>query len=157
MLRKIYYGRKICFTRKEVFTHGYGNHGRNTETRRKPVQGSDNDSRSAVGASLVALANLGYPFVGVGAYVVLFGASLGVWYRYPGRLFDERDERISARASDYTLMVFGYGAAVVFPALTLLYGVGRFEWTEFVAGAGSMLLAVFGVYYAAAAYLYRRS
>jgi len=107
-------------------------------------------------ASLVSLTNLGYPFVGVGAYVVLLGASLGIWYRYPGRLFDERDERITAKASDYTLMVFGYGAAVVFPALTLLYGLGRFEWTEFVAGAGFMLLAVFGVYYAVSGYLYYR-
>lgn len=105
-------------------------------------------------ASLVALTNLGYPFVGVGAYVVLFVTALGVWYRYPGRLFDERDDRISAKASDYTVMVFGYGAAVVFPVLTLLYGLGRFEWTEFVAGAGFMLLAVFGVYWVVSGYLY---
>ena len=108
-------------------------------------------------ASLVVLTNLSYPFVAVGAYIVLFGASLGVWYSYPGRLFDERDERITAKASDYTLMVFGYGAAVVFPILTLLYGFGQFEWTGFVAGAGFMLFAVFAVYYVATGYLYYKN
>jgi len=105
-------------------------------------------------AALVALTNLGYPFVGVGAYLVLVGVSFVVWHRYPGKLFDERDDRIRAKASDYTLIVFGYGAAVVFPVLTVLYGFGVFEFTPFVSGAGFTLLAVFGVYYAVAGYLY---
>lgn len=106
--------------------------------------------------ALVVLANIGYPFVGVAGYLALVGASFGISYLYPGTLFDERDERILDSASGYTLLVFGYGAAVVFPVLTVLYGFGAFDWTPFVSGAGAMLLAVFTVYYAVSGYLYYR-
>lgn len=106
--------------------------------------------------ALVALTNLGQPFAAVGLYAALMGSAAVLQFRSPETLLDERDRRVTAKASDYTLTAFAYSAAVVFPALTLTYGLGLYSWTAFAAGAGSALLAVFGVHFAFTAYLYSR-
>jgi len=39
--------------------------------------------------------------------------------------------------------VFGYASAVVFPALTLLSGLGRFEWEPWTAAVGVLVAALY--------------
>lgn len=73
------------------------------------------------------------PLVGVGFYLLAVGGALGFWYHFQqkaGTVFDERDDYVHRTASGYTLTVFGYASAIVFPVLTALTAVGQFEWTS---------------------------
>jgi uncharacterized membrane protein len=79
----------------------------------------------------VALAGgivVGYPLVGVGAFVAFGLAALLAFRRYDGPLFDERDERRQAAASKRTLAVMGITSVLVFPGVTALWALGAVEW-----------------------------
>lgn len=78
----------------------------------------------ALGGGIVA----GYPLVGVGAFVVTALTALLTFRRYEGPLFDERDEHRQAAASRRTLGIVGISAALLFPAVTALWGLGVVAW-----------------------------
>jgi uncharacterized membrane protein len=80
------------------------------------------------GVSLAGATVAGAPLVGVGAFVGFALASLVVFRRYDGPLFDERDTQRQAAASRRTLGVVGVTAAVVFPGVTALWALGVVEW-----------------------------
>lgn len=81
-------------------------------------------SGAALGGGIV----VGYPLVGVGAFVTLGLTALLTFRRYDGPLFDERDERRQAAASKRTLGIMGVTSALVFPGATVLWALGVVEW-----------------------------
>lgn len=91
------------------------------------------------GLALAAFTVLNRPLVGVGIYALAMVAVVAVQFRAETTVFDERDEAIAEEAAQLTLTVFGWASAVVFPALTVAWGLGRFEW-----GPGTRAIA-FGV------------
>jgi uncharacterized membrane protein len=70
----------------------------------------------------------GVPLVGVGGFVACVVASIGLFRRYDGPLFDERDQRRQEAASKRTLAVMGIASAVCFPAVTALWALGIIKW-----------------------------
>lgn len=97
--------------------------------------------------ALGVLAGIGYPVVGVGVYVAGVVGAMAVWYRYPRPMFDERDTEIHQVASGYTLAIFGWASAVVFPALTLLYGLGEFTWGPWTTASALLIAALYVTYF----------
>ncbi|CQH62288.1 DUF2178 family protein [Halobacterium hubeiense] len=94
---------------------------------------------AVAGLALAAFTVLNQPLVGVGVYAVAMVGVVAVQFRADTTVFDERDEAIAEEAAQLTLTVFGWASAVVFPALTLAWGLGHFEW-----GPGARAIA-FGV------------
>lgn len=81
-------------------------------------------SGAALGGGIV----IGYPLIGVGAFVALGLTALLIFRRYDGPLFDERDEYRQAAASKRTLGIMGVTSALVFPGVTALWALGVVEW-----------------------------
>ncbi|WP_435095881.1 DUF2178 domain-containing protein [Halarchaeum sp. P4] len=80
------------------------------------------------GLALGVLTVLRRPLVGVGVYALGMVGAVAVQYRSDAVLYDERDRAHARTAADLTLRLFGYTAAVVFPALTVAWGLGYFDW-----------------------------
>jgi uncharacterized membrane protein len=80
------------------------------------------------GGVLAGFTVLERPLIGVGAYVIAVAGAVATQYQTEKTVFDERDETISQEAAVWTLTLFGWGSAGVFPALTAAWGLGRFEW-----------------------------
>jgi uncharacterized membrane protein len=80
------------------------------------------------GSVLAGFTVLERPLIGVGAYVIAVAGAVATQYQTEKTVFDERDETISQEAAVWTLTLFGWGSAGVFPALTAAWGLGRFEW-----------------------------
>jgi hypothetical protein len=91
--------------------------------------------RSAV-AGLAAVSGLGLaavtvvnrPFGAVRVYAVALAGAVGLQSRAAVPVFDERDADISRDAARWTLTIFGWASAGVFPALTVAWGLDMFEW-----------------------------
>lgn len=69
-----------------------------------------------------------YQLIGVGLYAVGMVGGFAVPVVTELTLFDERDRQIQQRASAFTLTVFGWLAAIVFPALVVLSTTPHFSW-----------------------------
>jgi uncharacterized membrane protein len=100
-----------------------------------------------VGAvALAAFTILERPLIGVGVYVVAIVGVVLVQSRVQGPVFDERDERISQEAARWTLTLLGLTSAVVFPALTVAWGLDLFDWEPW-STAIALFVAVLYVTY----------
>jgi uncharacterized membrane protein len=69
-----------------------------------------------------------YQLAGVGLYAAGMVGGFAVPLVTDFRLFDERDRQIQQRASAVTLALFGWLAAIVFPALVVLSTTPHFSW-----------------------------
>jgi uncharacterized membrane protein len=69
-----------------------------------------------------------YQLLGVGLYAASMVGGFAVPIVTGHTLFDERDRQIQQRASAFTLTVFGWLAAIVFPALVVLSTTSHFSW-----------------------------
>jgi uncharacterized membrane protein len=98
------------------------------------------------GIALAVLTVAGRPLVGVGAYVVAMAAVVGAQLQANAPVFDERDERISKEAASRTLTVFGIASGVVFPALTVAWGLGAFEWQPWISAIALFVAVLFLTY-----------
>ncbi len=97
----------------------------------------------AGGLALGISTALGKPLVGAGSYALGVIAAMVVWYRYPGKMFDERDSEVHRKASGQTLTLIGYASAVFFPALTAASGLGYYTWSP---ASTTTALLVAGIY-----------
>ncbi len=95
------------------------------------------------GITLGTATALGQPLIGFLAFLTSVIAAIGVWYSYPGPMFDERDTQIHDKASGHTLTIVGYASAVIFPSLTALYGLDYFEWGPMTS---AVALTIAGIY-----------
>lgn len=102
------------------------------------------------GLALGVFTALDRPLVGAGVFAVAMVAVVGVQSRAETTVFDERDEAIAQEAAQITLTVFGWASAVVFPALTVAWGLGHFEWGP---GTRAVALSVTALYLTYAAFL----
>jgi hypothetical protein len=98
------------------------------------------------GLALALFTILKLPLVGVGVYVVAVGSAALVQPLADGTAFDERDEEIAHAAAFWTLRVFGLASAITFPALTVAWGVGAFEWQPWSAAVGVFAAVLFLIY-----------
>jgi uncharacterized membrane protein len=98
------------------------------------------------GVALGVLTALDYPLVGVGVVAAAALASFALQYNYEGVLFDERDRTYDRLAAARTLQVFGMASAGVFPTLTVLWGVGYFEWSEWSVTLAFAVAVLYGTY-----------
>ncbi len=120
-----------------------------------------NVRRTVTGLAVVAGLALGVltaadrPLVGVGIYAVAMVGVVAVQSRAETTVFDERDEAIAEEAAQLTLTVFGWASAVVFPALTVAWGLGRFEWGP-ATSAVALSVAVLYLTYAGLLFAVRR-
>ena len=104
---------------------------------------------SVFGALSLAVSTvIGRPLVGVGVFVLAVGAVVLAQLQADTTVFDERDEEISKNAASMTLMIFGITSALVFPTLTVAWGLGQFEWEPW-STAIAMLVAVLYLTYGA--------
>lgn len=88
------------------------------------------------GLGLALFTVLELPLVGVSIYVVAVGGTVLLQPLADGQVFDERDEALARDAATWTLRVFGLTSAVVFPALTVAWGLGAFQWQPWSAAIG---------------------
>jgi len=93
------------------------------------------------GIGLAVFTAMNRPFVGVGVFVVGLAGSVFVQSRARQPVFDERDEAIARDAAQWTLTLFGWASAGVFPTLTVAWGLGVFEWQPW-SGAIALFVAV---------------
>jgi uncharacterized membrane protein len=103
----------------------------------------------AVVAGALALAGftvVSRPLVGVGAYVLTMIAAAVALLQTDAPVFDERDETISKEAASRTLMILGLSSAVVFPALTVAWGLDRFEWQPWSSAIALFVAVLFLIY-----------
>jgi len=98
------------------------------------------------GLALGALVVVGRPLVGVAAYALGMLAAVALQYRSDAVLYDERDTAISRRAAALTLRTYGYASAVVFPALTVAWALGYFDWPAWSVALALGVAAVYLTY-----------
>jgi uncharacterized membrane protein len=98
--------------------------------------------------ALAAFTILERPLIGVGVYVVAILGVVLVQSQVRGPVFDERDERISQEAAQWTLTLLGLTSAVVFPSLTVAWGLDLFDWQPW-STAIALFVAVLYVTYGA--------
>lgn len=98
------------------------------------------------GLGLALFTVLELPLVGVGVYVVAVGSTVVFQPLADGRAFDERDEAIAREAAVRTLRVFGLASAVVFPALTVAWGLDVFQWRPWSAAVGLFAAVLYLTY-----------
>ena len=96
--------------------------------------------------ALAGLTVVGRPLVGVGAYVLAMIVAASVQLQPDAPVFDERDERISREAASWTLTMLGLASAVVFPSLTVAWGLGLFEWQLWSTAIALFVAVQFLVY-----------
>ncbi|ELZ80253.1 hypothetical protein C453_19285 [Haloferax elongans ATCC BAA-1513] len=80
------------------------------------------------GVALAAFITLGYPIIGVIAFVVSATVAIAIVRRYDGPLFDERDRSRQAAASQRTVAIVGISSAIVFPTVTALWALDVVAW-----------------------------
>ncbi len=80
------------------------------------------------GLGLAVFTVLNRPFVAVGVYAVALVGAVGLQAAADVPVFDERDTDISRDAARWTLTIFGWASAGVFPTLTVAWGLDMFEW-----------------------------
>ena len=103
------------------------------------------------GLGLAAFTVLNRPFVAVGVYAVAMAGAVGLQATADVPVFDERDADIARDAANWTLTIFGWASAGVFPALTVAWGLGMFEWQPWSA-AIALFVAVLYLTYGALAF-----
>jgi uncharacterized membrane protein len=94
------------------------------------------------GVTLALGTTLGHPLAGVAGFVVCGVASLALFRRYEGPLFDERDEARQAAASKRTLGIVGISSAVVFPTLTALWALDVIAWPRWLTPVALFVAAL---------------
>lgn len=108
-----------------------------------------------LGLALFTVAEL--PLVGVGVYVIAVGSTVVLQPLSDGTAFDERDEAIAQVAAFWTLRVFGLVSAIVFPALTVAWGLDAFQWQPWSAAVGLFAAVLFLTYVGFMLVLQRRT
>jgi len=98
------------------------------------------------GVGLAVFTTLERPFVGVGIYAVALVGAISVQWVTEMPVFDERDEAIAGDAARWTLTVLGWTSAGVFPALTVAWGLGAFEWRPWSAAIAVFVASLYAVY-----------
>jgi uncharacterized membrane protein len=98
------------------------------------------------GLALAGFTILGRPLTGVGAYGLAIIATAVSLLQTDSPVFDERDETISKEAASRTLTVFGLASAVVFPTLTVAWGLDLFEWQPWSSAIALFVAVLFLTY-----------
>jgi uncharacterized membrane protein len=98
------------------------------------------------GIALAAFTLLQRPLVGVAVYILAMVGAAAVQSRAATPVFDERDETTSRDAAQWTLTLLGVSSAVVFPALTVAWGLGRFEWQAWSTAIALFVAVIYLVY-----------
>jgi uncharacterized membrane protein len=98
------------------------------------------------GVLLGVLTAMGRPLAAVAAYLLAVGATVTLQVNFRGTLVDERDRMRHLEASGRTLQVVGITAAGVFPTLTVLWGLGYFQWRPWAVTLAFAVAALYGVY-----------
>lgn len=93
---------------------------------------------AVAGVGLAAFVVLERPLIGVAVYVLAMIGTVLVQSRAELPVFDERDTAIAQEAAQMTLTIFGWASAGIFPALTVAWGLGKFDW-----GPASTAIALF--------------
>ncbi|MFC4541218.1 DUF2178 domain-containing protein [Halosolutus amylolyticus] len=96
------------------------------------------------------------PLVAVGLYAVGMIAAVAIPSATSYTLFDERDDTIHRRASGFTLTLFGWLAAIVFPSLVVLSSTRYFSWGTASVTLAWTTAAVYVTYGVAIGYYRRR-
>jgi uncharacterized membrane protein len=123
---------------------------------------TDRVRQAVAGLAVVAGLGLGVftalnrPLVGVGVYVVGVAGAVFAQSSAERPVYDERDEAIAQEAAQWTLTVFGWGSAGVFPALTVAWGLGVFTWRPWSAAIALFVAVLYLTYGAALVVLQRR-
>jgi len=118
--------------------------------------------RATVGLSLFAAVALAAgtafqrPFVGIGIYVIALGSVFLAPVFSETTMFDERDDRIAARASAATLTLFGWLSALVYPSLVALSATGQFSWGPASSAVAFATVGVYATFGVAVAYYSQR-
>jgi ABC-type branched-subunit amino acid transport system permease subunit len=94
--------------------------------------------------AFVGLSVAGYPAVGAVAFFGLGGATVALGD--PESMFDERDADIIEEASANTIRVVGLSAAVVFPTVSALAGLGYIAFPLWLAPIGAFVAAMFALW-----------
>jgi ABC-type multidrug transport system permease subunit len=87
----------------------------------------------------------GYPAIGAVAFLGIGVASVVFW-RWRRPIFDERDESIVTTASTQLVQLLGITSGIVFPTLTLLWGIGYVEWPVWLSPISGFVAVLFGVW-----------
>ena len=98
------------------------------------------------GLALAGFTVVGRPLVGVSAYGLAMIATAVSLLQTDSPVFDERDETISKEAASRTLTVFGLASAVVFPTLTVAWGLNLFEWQPWNSAIALFVAVLFLIY-----------
>lgn len=96
--------------------------------------------------ALAGLTIVSRPLVGVAAYVLSLIVVAAALLQTDSPVFDERDETVSKEAASRTLTVFGVASAVVFPALTVAWGLDMFEWQPWSSAIGVFVAVLYLTY-----------
>ncbi len=94
--------------------------------------------------AFVGLSVAGYPAAGAVAFFVLGGATVALGR--PASMFDERDADIIEEASANTVRIVGLTAAVVFPTVSALAGLGYIAFPLWLAPIGMFVAAMFALW-----------
>jgi uncharacterized membrane protein len=98
------------------------------------------------GLALAGFTVVGRPLVGVSAYGLAMIATAVSLLQTDSPVFDERDETISKEAASRTLTVFGLASAVVFPTLTVAWGLDLFDWQPWSSAIALFVAVLFLTY-----------
>jgi uncharacterized membrane protein len=98
------------------------------------------------GLALAGFTVVGRPLVGVSAYGLAMIATAVSLLQTDSPVFDERDETISKAAASRTLTVLGLASAVVFPTLTVAWGLNLFEWQPWNSAIALFVAVLFLIY-----------
>jgi uncharacterized membrane protein len=98
------------------------------------------------GLALAGFTVVGRPLVGVSAYGLAMIATAVSLLQTDSPVFDERDETVSKEAASRTLTVFGLASAVVFPTLTVAWGLNLFEWQPWNSAIALFVAVLFLIY-----------
>ncbi|WP_169302466.1 DUF2178 domain-containing protein [Halorientalis salina] len=108
------------------------------------------------GLGLAVFTALNRPLVGVGVYVVGVAGAVFAQSSAEMPVYDERDEAIAREAAQWTLTVFGWASAGVFPALTVAWGLDAFTWQPWSAAIALFVAILYLTYGAVLVVLQRR-
>ncbi|MEY7850226.1 hypothetical protein AB7C87_13615 [Natrarchaeobius sp. A-rgal3] len=95
----------------------------------KTYRRASNASYLAGIAALLAGFVVGRPLVGLGAYTAGFVVGAAIPYLASRPVYDERDEQLTARASELVLTGLAYGGLVVFVGLFAAELAGYYNWS----------------------------
>lgn len=98
------------------------------------------------GLAMAALIAVGHPVVAAGAFAACFIAAAALRLSADRPLFDERDRQRHYRAAGRTMTVFGWACAAFFPALTVLVGLGYYDWPAWLTPVALFIPVLYGTY-----------